>query len=256
MANSTRKIIAKIMAYYRKLVENPEEGGVWEKRRFGSKDEANAFFVGVMLDRGQPADRAWDGGWHLVSTHFQRPDFWNAVNNTRLTAVTKIIRTGYEGMAYGRYITAHAKGLKSAAKLIIEKYEGDVRNIWKGVKSKDVDLIYRRFHEVYGIGDALAKMAQFILVRSYGVAGGEQSKSFMSVKPDVHICRVTHRLGLTSQEKPKVVAKEIEALHLDSPADFDLATFRIGQGYCFKTSPDCNGCPLRKVCAYAEEYGG
>lgn len=66
------------------------------------------------------------------------------------------------------------KAQHPAVEKIMGYYEGDVRNIWR-VKHTEVYKIYDRFKEFDGIGDALAKMAQFILVRNYGIAGGKYS---------------------------------------------------------------------------------
>ena len=132
--------------------------------------------------------------------------------------------------------------------MILEKYDGDARRIWNGTRAKDVGELYDRFREFPGIGDALAKMAQFILVRDYGVGGGEKNKSKMRVKPDVHVRRVTYRIGLTTQMRPEPVADEIEALGLDSPADFDWAILDIGRNFCKKTLPLCAECPIVPTC--------
>ena len=130
----------------------------------------------------------------------------------------------------------------------MDSYDSDVRNIWNHVNKEDVDQIYRRFKNFDGIGDALAKMGQFILVRSYGVAGGKKSKKYMSVKPDVHLQRVLFRLGICESETPASVIKNTEGLNLKSPADFDWAVWKIGQSYCFASSPICRSCPLDAVC--------
>lgn len=93
-------------------------------------------------------------------------------------------------------------------------------------------------------------MGQFELVRGHGVAGGERSKKAMSVKPDVHVNRVTYRLGLVSEPKARVVARELAALDLDSPADFDLTVWHVGQEHCKRTEPDCGNCPLNRDCDF------
>ena len=74
------------------------------------------------------------------------------------------------------------------------------RKIWS-VKPHEVNLIYDRFVEFDGIGDALAKMAQFALVRNNGVAGGKTNQAKMSVKPDLLVQRVLFRTGITQGEK-------------------------------------------------------
>ena len=239
------------MAHYNHMARNGEPGTKWAtKRKRFTKESANAFFIGVLLDRQIPFKQAWDGGWHMAHEHFQNGDFWERVRRTRIDTLRRITRTGYDGKAYFRFPGELAKNLKRAAEIIIERYDGDVRNLWN-VDEKRVDAIYDRLKEFRGIGDALAKMGQFALVRGHGVAGGERSKRRMCVKPDVHVNRVTYRLGMVSSTTPRRVARELAALELESPADFDLSAWRIGQEYCHATRPACEGCPLKRVCDYA-----
>ena len=245
------EIVRKINAitnFYQRSSNAPR----WSRiRKRITKTKANAFFVGVMLDQNQPADRAWDAAEYLVNNYFnETDDFWGEIANTHLATIRTICRTGYEGQAFAINFPTNLfpKWLKAAAKRIVSNYDSDVRNIWNGVKREDVDEIYRRFKEFEGIGDALAKMAQFTLVRSYGVAGGRASRKFMSVKPDVHLQRVLFRVGICNRETPSSVVADTDALDLRSPADFDWAVWRIGQLYCHSSYPECCDCPLKEVC--------
>ncbi len=244
----------------------------WPKKEHSfTKREASAFFIGMMLDLGQPADRAWCAGRHMAANHFQEAgEFsWQVAGKKRLETIRLVMRTGFdEGRpqpgceytgAYHRYLcrpgghsdwSDMAKRLKDNAKLITDQYGGDVRGVWAGLDADDVDLIYCRLREFSGIGDALAKMGQFALVRDYGAAGGERSKKAMSVKPDVHVNRVACRLGLVSAPRASTVARKLASLALDSPADFDLTVWHVGQQHCRKTGPDCGNCPLCCVCVY------
>lgn len=81
--------------------------------------------------------------------------------------------------------------------------------------------MYDRLKEFAGIGDALERMGQFILVRSYGVGGGEASKSQMCIQQDHHMRRVTYRTGLCTSELKSVATHELDTFNLESPADFD-----------------------------------
>ena len=89
-----------ILDFYEKLESNPEYNWVkWSKsrKRFTKKD-ANAFFSGVMLDQGQTAERAWDGGEHLVNNYFKnKRNFWKSVATTHRSTINKICQKGYEG---------------------------------------------------------------------------------------------------------------------------------------------------------------
>ena len=253
--NAKRKNIRRVMKYYESPL-NQYEGARWRKRRYMTECQANEFFVGVMLDQGQDLERAWAAGSHFCRRFESDSNLWEQVASTRITRLRKVSRLGFgdggdskwRGAYACRNVNKFPEWIKSSAQLILDKYDSDVRNLWKGVKAKDVGVLYDRFREFPGIGDALAKMAQFILVRSYGVGGGEKNKSKMRVKPDIHVRRVTHRIGLTTQKGANVVADEIEALGLDSPADFDFALLHIGREFCKKSLPLCSGCPITPTC--------
>lgn len=237
-----------IMGYYRCSSCAPQ----WstERRQF-TRVEANAFFIGVLLDQGQNAQRAWDAGRYLVNNYFtETENFWHEISATHSNTIKSICRTGYNGKAFAlRYqVNRFPRDLKSVARKIVRDYDSDVRNIWNGVKTSNVDDIYLRLKEFDGIGDALAKMAQFILVRDYGIAGGERAKRYMSVKPDVHLRRVLFRLGITEHQTPKSTIAGADELNLRSPADFDWAVWTIGRKYCRPKNPDCEECPLGSSC--------
>ena len=200
---ATDRRVRAVMAYYNRMARNGESGTKWaRKRKRFTEESANAFFLGVLLDRQIPFKQAWDGGWHMAREHFQNGAFWEDMRRTRIDMLRRIARTGFDGKAYFRFPRELAKNLKRAAEIITERYDGDVRKLWN-VDEEHVDEIYDRLKEFRGIGDALAKMGQFVLVREYGVAGGERSKRRMCVKPDVHVNRVTHRLGLVSSPTPR-----------------------------------------------------
>ena len=258
MAIGKEDILNAIAKRFREMAKACDDWTTWasKPKRF-TPEEGNAFFIGVFFDQQQPADWAWEGGEHMAANHFQGENFWESVSCAPLSKVKRIMRYGWDGNAYFRFWNRFSKHLKDNAKVILDSYEGDVRNVWKGLQPRDVNEIYCRFLEFKGIGPALAKMAQFILVRDHGMAGGELSKHHMRVKPDRHVCRVTYRLGLVSNTRPKIVAAEIDQLWQDgsfdhagieSQADFDLVVFRVGQYWCKQSSPNCVECPLRSVC--------
>lgn len=246
-------IIKHIMNYYSDL-ESQRPEGVWAKKRerFTNIQDANAWFVGLMLDKNQLAERAWEGGEHLVHTHFDDANnMWKAIYRTHLGTLRHICNKGFYGKAYALGVSnpKFPEDLKNSAKLIVNRYDGDVTNVWKYIRAGNIDELYDRLIEFPGIGDALARMGQFILVRTYGVGGGEANKSKMRIKPDVHVRRVAYRTGLISTQKVSLATKELDSLQLESPADFDLAIWDIGRKYCKPKNPHCGECPINKVCA-------
>jgi endonuclease III len=247
-----RTAIENIHMYYKTLSKLDSNSWLsWtEKRLRFSITKANKFFIGIMLDQGQSADRAWDGGDHLVENHFKhKKGFWYGISETSLNKVTKICKRGYEETSYASNYNYNKfpRWLKSAANKMLTEYDGDPRNIW-AISQANVSLIYDRLKEFDGIGDALAKMGQFILVRSYGVAGGKDSQHLMSIKPDNLVRRVMYRTGISPSLKVRDVVASTDKLHLNSPADFDAASWMIGRNYCSNSSPKCADCPISEGC--------
>lgn len=249
--------VARILDYYNTLEKDNDYQWVrWSngRKRFTEKS-ANSFFIGVLLDQGQTAERVWDGAEHLVENYFKnKRNFWRSVASTHHSTIKNICQKGYDGTSYASVFTFNKfhKWLRSASVKMLNEYGGDPRNIWN-VSTENVKDIYERFVEFNGIGDALAKMAQFILVRNYGVAGGIKNRSNMSVKPDALVRRVMYRSGISSSDKIPESIEVIENLNLQSPADFDAAAWIIGREYCNKSNPKCHACPILKSCKYGKQ---
>jgi len=247
----------------KKLIEMSEDNNCeytfkWAtyRRRFTIKS-ASQFFIGVMLDKLMTAERAWAGGEQIVDIYFNTDDIWNCIRKIHINKLSKIISDGFDNsyndtIYRGSYCGIDSKfprHLKNNSKIMIDKYQGNPRNIWN-VNAEDVEIIYERFIEFDGIGDALAKMAQFILVRKHGVAGGIESKRFLKVKPDRHVCKVVKRLGISETDRPNNVIESIDNLDSDSQADIDAILFNIGREFCFSTNPQCERCPFDNECAH------
>lgn len=252
MSTKKNNFVEATLKYYEELCTSQNQFNFnWSpnRKRF-TLSEANALFVGIMLDQGQKAERAWDGGRHLVANHFQgNSGFWENIARSRTNTIKKICITGHNGKSYASVFCTNKfpLWLQSAAHRMLEKYDGDPRNIWN-VPPEQVCKIYDRFLEFDGIGDALAKMAQFILVRNYGVAGGQSNQSKMSVKPDILVRRVLARSGISSSENLKPSLEALAELKLDRPADFDAAIWYIGRNFCLKSQRQCTMCPIDAVC--------
>ena len=66
---------------------------------------------------------------------------------------------------------------------------------------------------------------------------------------DTHFKRVTKRLGLTEQDEPVAIEKELAALvPLPLQFAFSMAANRHGRAYCTARNPRCGDCPVQKLC--------
>ncbi len=253
MRKDSRKLVRAVMNHYERLAASGEEAHAWlrwsDSRVRMSADRANKLLVGLMLDQGQLAERAWDKAEHLVDHYFLEEDnWWESVAGAHPKLVHAVCRYGYGGKSYAENFQANKfpKWLQANAALLVEEFGGDPRQVWRRAP---VDEIYGRLKRFAGIGDALAKMGQFMLARRYGVGGGLAQRRRLSIKPDVLVNRVIYRAGLSATRKPAGVARTVASLDLDSPADFDAAVWLVGREHCFETEPDCDSCPLASACA-------
>jgi endonuclease III len=255
--HSSATLVRDALRFYERMIRTEEHAHfAWsESRRRFTPQGASAFLIGVMLDQGQKAERAWAGGHHLVREHFQdQSTVWEAIRKTSSDDVHRVCTTGFNGKSYASVYATNKfpKWLTAAAFLVEAEYQDDPRRIWN-VKPSGVNLIYDRLVEFKGIGDALAKMAQFILVRNHGVAGGQVNQANMSIKPDILVRRVLFRTGTSGSEALAHSICTIEALPTSRPADVDAALWTIGRDYCLVTNPKCKLCPLRSRCTFAGE---
>ena len=98
-----------------------------KKEQSFTKREASAFFIGMMLDLGQPADRAWCAGRHMAANHFQEAGgfSWQTVGKTHLGTIRRIMRNGFDGGrpqpgceyagAYHRYLCRREGDFRSSS---------------------------------------------------------------------------------------------------------------------------------------------
>jgi len=66
---------------------------------------------------------------------------------------------------------------------------------------------------------------------------------------DTHFKRVTKRLGMTQQDDPAAIERELAEL-VPAPLQFafSMAANRHGRVYCHARNPRCGDCPVQKLC--------
>ncbi|CAG9316267.1 unnamed protein product [Blepharisma stoltei] len=146
--------------------------------------------------------------------------------------VEKIVETPAEEIANDIYgVSFHnnkAKYIKNAAKMILEKYDGDIPNDFKKVIA------------LPGIGQ---KSANFFLQIRYG--------NINAMAIDAHGHRIANRLGWV---KTKSVAETVKSLQEIFPKDkwdeVGYALVDFGMGICSSQKPKCEKCNLQSFCAF------
>lgn len=119
-----------------------------------------------------------------------------------------------------------AKNIKGMARLLVEKHGGQVPDTME------------QLLELPGVA---RKTANVILGTAFGKNEG--------VVVDTHVSRLSKRLGLSKQESPEKIEKDLMAQI--PKADwtwFSHALIHHGRRVCKAISPQCPTCPVRRLC--------
>jgi endonuclease-3 len=88
------------------------------------------------------------------------------------------------------------------------------------------------------------KTANIVLSAGYGKAEG--------IAVDTHAGRLSRRLGLSREEDPVKVERDLMALvPKDDWLDFNVLLVEHGRALCQSRKPDCPGCFLKRLCPSA-----
>ncbi|MCX8023063.1 MAG: endonuclease III [Syntrophorhabdaceae bacterium] len=120
-----------------------------------------------------------------------------------------------------------AKAIKNIVREIKDRFHGEV--------PRDIDT----FATVKGIG---RKSANMIIGLAYKVP---------AVIVDTHVIRVSERLGLTREEDPEKIEKDLRRIvPVDMWTDLSLLLILHGRYICKAKRPECKRCLLTKNCEY------
>ena len=119
-----------------------------------------------------------------------------------------------------------AKNIQNCCRTLLERYDGKV--------PRQIDQLV----ELPGIG---RKTANVVLGNAFGIAVG--------VVVDTHVARVGRRLGLTRQKTPEKIEQDL--IGQFAQRDWIVLSHRIihhGRRYCTARNPQCESCPLKRLC--------
>lgn len=121
-----------------------------------------------------------------------------------------------------------AKNIHKLSQILVEKYNGKVPSSFE-------ELI-----KLPGVG---SKTANVVLGELFGNPRG--------IVVDTHMKRIAKRLGLTTQENPEKIEKELnEVIPRQDWVWFSHAIISFGRSTCTAIKPKCDKCPLKKECVY------
>lgn len=119
-----------------------------------------------------------------------------------------------------------AKSIQGACKALVERFGGKVP---------------RAMDDMLTLPGVARKTANVVLNIAYGLPSG--------IIVDTHVARVSRRLGLTTEEKPERIEKDLMALVPEKEwTHFGPALVLHGRYTCIASKPKCGECVLEKVC--------
>lgn len=237
-----KKIVEALIKYGR---EYEEDEGEYEEDEVVINPRRNplGFLFGVIFDQSIRYEKAWKAPIELKK-RLGHLDV-RKIAKMRKSELEKVLRGRKdEEKSLHRFPEKLADWIIEASKLILSEYKGKAQNIWND-KPTAVELI-NRLREFKGIGQKKANMAAEILLGEYGIK--IRGKEHIDVSYDRHVRRVFLRTGLIEKDSVEEVIKIARQLHPSYPAELDIPAWKIGMKFCHFKNPECNKCPLRKVC--------
>jgi len=119
-----------------------------------------------------------------------------------------------------------AKNIQACCRMLVERHGGEVP---------------RTMEELIGLAGVGRKTANVVLGNAFGINVG--------VVVDTHVGRLSTRLGLTKQQDPEKVEREL--MKLVPPEQWTLFSHWLiwhGRRRCDARKPDCAACEVRKLC--------
>lgn len=204
-----------------------------------SKFEANYALIALCGNRMIAYERAWALPDTMLDRHgaFSDPvEMRAALSASELEALIRQPPCGHR--LPGRIAAA----MSGTALQVVERYGGDARNLYLG---QDVATVLKRLEALPGYGCKLARLALRIILLDWAadVAG---DRAMLDVTPDLHVCRVLHRLGLIDRPEPSLALESARRLSTAAPYLVD-GGFRLGTTVC-GSRPNCGICPLWVYC--------
>lgn len=197
-----------------------------------------AFLLGVLFTQGIPAERAWAGPC-LLRERLGHLDLERLASEPHAVA-----RAVAAPPALHRFVRTVPGWIVSAARRLLERYEGSAARIWPN--GAHVLEVSERLLAFDGIGEKKAAMTVEILRRHFGVrlTGIECG----TVAYDVHVRRVFMRSGLVDADTPAAVESAARAACPEAPGVLDLAAWLIGRESCRPARPRCEACRIGGMC--------
>ena len=177
--------------------------------------------VSVMLS-AQTTDRKVN---QVTPALFKKYPSWEALAVAKLSDVQNLIRQV-------NFYKGKAERLIQAGQVVISEFGGKL--------PRDMDSLMR-------IPGVARKSANVITQEAWDIANG--------IVVDTHVRRVSNRLGLTKEQDPKKIEKELmDLLPKKYWRNISGAMVLHGRYICVARKPKCEDCALRDICPSSPDH--
>jgi hypothetical protein len=226
------------------LLKNREDGlNFWEwlsnlNGKPLDKKSANKFFFCCILDYQMKADTVWRNGKRFTEIILGDPDdLWGYITNfSHDKWMSK-----FKEFSLHRFPKAHER-IWRIGNIIISKYGGDTRNIWKD--RTPAEIIYRLYD--MKMGEQISNMVVGALIDTKQIDGHGD------LKADININRVLGRVIRGEEYTAHESIEMARRMYSDNPWLLDRELFIIGRELCLLQECYCDECYLRPECEYTK----
>jgi len=121
------------------------------------------------------------------------------------------------------------KNIIGASKMIVDKFNGKVP---------------KTMEDLLTLPGVARKTANIVLNSGFGITEG--------IAVDTHVKRLSGRLGLTKETNPDKIEQDLmKSIPRKNWGDFNHQLVEHGRQICDARKPDCENCPLNKICPSA-----
>ncbi len=204
------------------------------------RSDSMAMLIGLVLQRGMPAERVWQIPLHLRAKmgHLDPARIAQMSVEAMTSALADLdVRPRYPAQA--------AKTVVALAEVVSNEFGGDASSIWRERAMRDV---IATLESLPWVGPGIAHMAVQLLMDESGYEPYADELPGLDVKADVHVVRVFYRLGLADADTRDAAVHAARQYHPEFPGLLDWPAWDVGRRFCRPKSPLCEECPLLDVC--------
>ena len=222
--------------------EHPEGFWSWMSRLEGrpaDKKSANKFLLACILDYQMRYEIVWENARRFAEDDLGDPaDLWDVVTGTPQSDWES--KAHWQKLSLHRFPAGHNRVWRIGRR-IVEEYQGDARNIWRGMSA---NAVVKRLERI-GVGPQLSRMTVGGLMDTGQITGCGD------LKADIHTTRVIGRVFKGSKVSEAQAHSIAESMLPGDTWQLDYPLFQLGLNVCKARDPRCGECYLRDECCYA-----